>query len=43
MVGIRVSPFLVDTCSSEAKNPYLPEFKVLHDLAERRFVAGSVN
>jgi len=34
---------LLDTCPSEAMNPYLPEFKVLHDLAERCLVATSTN
>jgi hypothetical protein len=33
----------LDTCSSEAMNPYLPEFKVLHELAETCLVAASTN
>jgi putative SOS response-associated peptidase YedK len=33
----------LDTSSSEAMNPYLPEFKVLHDLAETCLMAVSVN
>jgi len=41
--GSHSALVFVDTCSSEAMNPYLPEFKVLHDLAERRLVAASVN
>ena len=36
-------PILFDIGSSEAMNPYLPEFKTLHDLAESCLVAVSVN
>jgi hypothetical protein len=33
----------LDTGSSEAMNPYLPEFKALRDMAEKCLFAASVN
>ena len=41
--GIHIERSHVDTGSSDAMNPYLPQFKVLHDLAESCLVAVSVD
>ena len=42
VVVVGISSHL-DTCPSEAMSPYLPEFRTLHDLAERCLVVVSIN
>jgi hypothetical protein len=43
MVNIPIIAISSGSITSEAMNPYLPEFKTLHDLAERCLIAVSVN